>query len=176
MAASERASALINRQRLDAPHVCRRWGLLSAMACSPTADLRSERFLLLRKICVAQVKEKTFTRSMLYALDKGLADFDLSSQPRARMAAAIVVTKHGPAMSPAGSYSPLQARLSLITTNKVNKKATQCLPNRCNIKFASNRLSRQARPRGPKPRRGKDRHDLGKPFILTRDKCFLRVG
>lgn len=82
--------------------------LLSAVACSPSGGWRSEKFLFFPEIWVPQIKEKTFTRCMLYASDKGLADFDLSSQPRARMAPAIVVTKHGPAMSPAGSYSPLQ--------------------------------------------------------------------
>jgi len=64
-------------------------------------------FFYLRESFVPQVKEKTSTRSMLHALDKGLADFDLSSQPRVRMAEAIVLTKHGPAMSLASSYSPL---------------------------------------------------------------------
>ena len=44
---------------------------------------------------------------MLNALDKGLADFDLSSQPRVRMVLAIVLTNHGLAISPASSYSPL---------------------------------------------------------------------
>jgi hypothetical protein len=56
---------------------------------------------------VPQVKEKTSTLNMLYASDKGLADFDLSSQPRVRMATGIVMTNHGLAISLASSDSPL---------------------------------------------------------------------
>ena len=53
-------------------------------------------------------KIKTFTRSMIvHALDKGLADFDLSVVTPCPSGRTTVLTKHEPAVSPAGSYSPL---------------------------------------------------------------------
>ena len=89
-------------------------------------------YFYLRERFVPQVKEKTSTRSMQYASDQGLADFDLSPQPRVRMASASVMTNHGLAMSPAISDSPLVWIISPGSDFQSQQKACKYALGWCN--------------------------------------------